>query len=199
MTEHRLKIPISEETIRKLKLGDMVYLTGRAYTQTYAIAEIVDAVKKGEKLPWLKNLKNSVFPHGTASFTSSARYNWITPEFIKLTGVRAIMGKGGMSQAVLDAMETYGCVYLAGGGGINFFFEKGVEKTVNLGWPNVIKAFRRINVLELHLKDFGPFPVTMDANGNSMYDEFEKRVEEKLPAITKKLGASDIELPYFVM
>ena len=49
--------------------------------------------------------------------TTSARMNKLEPEFIKRFRIRAIIGKGGMSEEVAQAMKETGCVYLAATGG----------------------------------------------------------------------------------
>ena len=48
-----LQTPISLETIKKLKVGDVVYLTGVIYTgRDAAHKKIVELTNKGEKLPF---------------------------------------------------------------------------------------------------------------------------------------------------
>ena len=196
MTEYYLETPLSEEDIRKLKLGDIVYLSGKLYGTGGMEPRIIEAIKKGEKPP--VDLKGVVA--GTAPYiTTSARYQSDIPEFIKLTGVRAIYGKGSLDKSCLDAMKTYGCVYFSGVGGASnkpshslpsVRYTEGVVDQVRLSWPKDVPR----GMAEFKLENFGPLFVTMDAHGHSV--ETEIRIEEKLPEIYERLGALDVIIPY---
>lgn len=196
MTEYHLETPLSEEVVRKLKLGDIVYLSGNLYGTGGIERGIIEAIKKGEKPP--VDLKGAV--SGTAPYiTTSARYQSDIPEFIKLTGVRGIYGKGSLDKSCLDAMKTYGCVYLSGIGGAcnkpshslpSLRYTESVVDQTRLSWPKDVPR----EMTEFKLEKFGPLFVTMDADGHSV--ETEIKMEEKLPEIYKQLGALDAMIPY---
>ena len=118
-----LKTPLTEEDVRGLQLDDVVYLTGDAYTMMYIdhFTRLTGMIKAGEPLPM--ELKGNVIYNtgtifrreedGTYDFraigaTTSSKFNAYTPEFIRLSGVRAVIGKGGMDRNVLDAMQECG-------------------------------------------------------------------------------------------
>lgn len=127
-----LHTPITEEQIRSLELDDIVYVSGDAYCMLYAdhYTLIMDMLDRGEEIPM--DLKDSVIyntgviwrrtPEGgydmrALGATTSSKFNAQTPSFIAKTGIRAIIGKGGMDKACLEAMKEYGCAYLAICGG----------------------------------------------------------------------------------
>jgi fumarate hydratase subunit beta len=110
--------------------------------------------------------------------TTSARMNEVEEEFIKITGISAIVGKGGMKKELLNVFKEYGVVYLAAPGGCaallaNSIVEvKDVHYYDELGMPEAI--------WELEVKDFGPLIVAMDANGNSIYEEVNNNILNSL-------------------
>ena len=127
-----LHTPISEEQIRSLELDDIVYVSGEAYCMLYAdhYTLIMDMLNRGEEIPM--DLKDGVIYNTGAIWrrtpedgydlralgaTTSSKFNAQTPSFIAKTGIRAIIGKGGMDKACLEAMKEHGCVYLAICGG----------------------------------------------------------------------------------
>lgn len=200
-----LYTPIEEEEIRALKLDDVVYLTGETYTMLYAdhYTVVMDLIKEGKPLPM--ELKNGVIyntgtiyrknPDGSYDLralgaTTSSKFNEYTPEFIRLTGVRAIIGKGGMDRAVLEAMKECGCVYLAIAGGCSAVYTPKSEICGDY-WPELMPVDNQR--LKLKLDQFGPLIVAMDADGNSLYDLCAAGAGERLPDIYRKIGISEGE------
>jgi len=100
--------------------------------------------------------------------TTSARMNKLEPEFIRKFGIRAIIGKGGMSKDTLDAMKDVGCVYLAATGGAAISLAESLSRCTGQDWLDLgmAEALWRFNT-----DRFGPLIVAMDANGNSLYDK----------------------------
>ena len=117
--------------------------------------------------------------------TTSSKFNVYTPELMERTGVRAIIGKGGMNKDVLEAMKKFGGVYLAVAGGCSAIYTTGVEALEEEYWPQPSWAD---NILKLRVKNFGPLTVAMDSHGNSIYEESGSAAQDNLPAIFDKLG-----------
>ena len=86
---------------------------------------------------------------------------------IEMFRVRTIIGKGGMDRATLDAMQKYGCVYLAMPGGCSALYTQCVQ-SVKEHWPQPNWAD---NVLELSVSNLGPLLVAMDSHGESIYEK----------------------------
>ncbi|MBU7031506.1 MAG: fumarate hydratase C-terminal domain-containing protein [Theionarchaea archaeon] len=193
-----LTIPLSEEEIRGLKLGETVYLTGEFYTaRDEAHITALEYAKEGKKLP-VDFRDKAVFHCGpimrkmngdwelvAAGPTTSTRMNTLEPEFIEKFGPRAIIGKGGMGKDTGKAMEKFGCVYLAITGGAAVLAAKGIKKVKGVEWFNLGMP-EALWILEG--ENFGPLIVAMDTHGNSLFENVEKEVVSNTIKIKKKLG-----------
>lgn len=120
--------------------------------------------------------------------TTSSKFNQQTPPFIAATGIRAVIGKGGMDQATLDAMKQYGCVYLAIVGGCSAVYTP-AAKLVDDYWPELMPVDNQR--LKFELNEFGPLFVAMDANGNSVYAQCIDNAQKNRPAIYQTLGIKE--------
>lgn len=195
-----LRTPISEKDVRDLQLDDVVYLSGDAYSMLYTdhYTVLMDLIKKGEPLPM--DLKDGVIyntgtiyrkkPDGgydlrALGTTTSSKFNPETPEFIELTGVRAVLGKGGMDAATLAAMKKHGCVYLALAGGCSAVYTPGAEVVAEY-WPELMPVDNQR--LKFSLNEFGPLVVAMDAHGNSIFEQCADNIQKNLPGIYAKLA-----------
>jgi fumarate hydratase subunit beta len=197
MGEKTLKLPFGREITEDLKLGETVNLIGEIVTaRDEAHMRVLEFIEEGKKLP--VNFKDSaVFHCGpimkkagnawevvAAGPTTSARMNSIEAKFIEKTGVRAVIGKGGMNKEVLAAMQKHGCVYLAQTGGAAVLAAKGLKykgvEWYDLGMPEALWIFEANN--------FGPLTVAMDCHGNSIYANVDKEVMKNAEAIRKRLG-----------
>lgn len=193
-----LTIPLKEEDIRGLTLGETVYLTGEFYTaRDEAHMRALEFLEERKELP-VDFKDKAVFHCGpivrklngewelvAAGPTTSTRMNTLEPEFIEKLGPRAIIGKGGMGKETSKAMEKFGCVYLAITGGAAVLAAKGIKKVrgvewLDLGMPEALWI--------LEGESFGPLIVAMDAHGNSLFEKVEAQVKENVVKIKKKLG-----------
>lgn len=175
-----LKTPIHQQNISNLKVSDRVLLNGTIFT----------ARDKAHKF-LLKNkfekIKNSIVYHCgpiikgnrviAAGPTTSARLNPYTPRLIEKYGIKAIIGKGGMDNSVLEALREK-AVYFSAVGGAAIVYAKTMKvKNVyklEFGMPEAIWEFE--------VKDF-PVIVTMDSKGNSLYED----IYQKSKAVFLKL------------
>lgn len=194
-----LTTPIKKEDILGLELDDVVYLSGDAYTMMYAdhFTRILDMIEAGQPLPMelegcaiyntgtiFRRNEDGTYDFRAIGATTSSKFNQHTPEFIRKTGVRTVIGKGGMDDGVLEAMEDCGCVYLAVVGGCSAIYTPCVE-VVQEYWPQKSWAD---TLLRLRLKNFGPMFVAMDAHGNSTFAQSNNAAQDNLQAIYQKLG-----------
>jgi len=109
--------------------------------------------------------------------TTSARLNDLEAEMIRRFGIKVIIGKGGMSSDVLEAMKENGCVYLAAIGGAAVSLAECVTETKGVEWEDLGMAEA---MWLFSTERFGPLVVAMDANGNSIYDDVNSKVNETL-------------------
>lgn len=179
-----LSSPLSEETVRSLKIGDLVYVSGTVVTGRDAVhMRALEYLSEGKRTP--SELQGSTLYHCgpiieggkgewkavAAGPTTSARMNSLAPEMIRRFGIRAVIGKGGMSKEVSEAMEEVGCVYLAATGGAAVTLANGLSKITGVEWQDLgmAEAMWRFEADRL-----GPLVVAMDAKGNSLYEEVRK-------------------------
>jgi fumarate hydratase subunit beta len=194
----KLRTPLSEKQARDLRLGADLTLDGIIYTGRDEMhMRALEYAHEGRKLPY--DLKGgAVFHTGpimrkdqgkwkilAAGPTTSSRMNTMEPEFIEHFGVRAIIGKGGMSKPTVEAMQRFGCVYLAFTGGAAVLAAEGISDVkgaewLDLGMPEAMWA--------LEAKGFGPLTVAIDAHGNSLYANLDRKVQENLVEARRRLG-----------
>jgi len=198
MAIYKLKTPISEEDARKLRVNDTIYITGTIITaRDAAHRRALEFHKEGKKLPI--NLQGlAVFHCGpivkkegdkwvvvAAGPTTSTRMDLFEDEFIKDFKVRVVIGKGGMGKKTTDAMKQYGAVYGAFTGGAAVLAAKAITNVKSVEWYDLGMP-EALWVLEV--EDFGPLTVAIDAHGNNLFEDVQKKVEEEKLKIYKKLG-----------
>src|SRR4030042_6112194 len=147
MAIYKLKTPISEDQIRKLKVNDVLYGTGTIVTaRDQAHRRALEFFKAGKPLPLsLEGL--AVFHCGpvvakqgdkwiavAAGPTTSTRMDIFEDEFIKDFKVRVVIGKGGMEKKTTDAMAKYGAVYGAFTGGAAVLAAKAIKNVKSVDW-----------------------------------------------------------------
>lgn len=198
MATYKLRTPISEEEICKLKVNDVVYITGTVVTaRDQAHKRALEFFKQGKPLP--VNLEGlAVFHCGplmkkegdkwiavAAGPTTSTRMEAFEDEFIKDSKARVIIGKGGMGKRTADAMAKFGAVYCAFTGGAAVLAAeaikhvKGVE-WLDLGMPEAMWI--------LEVKEFGPLVVAIDSHGHNLFMDVAEKVEENRQRIYQKFG-----------
>ncbi|HID19909.1 MAG TPA: fumarate hydratase [Methanophagales archaeon] len=191
MTKKTLRTLLKEGEIKQLQLGDIVYLDGEVYTARdqahYRIIEYESAgreipVKKGSVIYHCGPLVRKGKEEGewdiiAAGPTTSARMDGVAPKVIDKLGIRAIIGKGGMGISTREAMRRYGCVYLTITGGAAVLAATRIKAVKAVYWEDLGMAEA---VWHLWVEDFGPLIVSIDARGNSLYDEIEEDARESV-------------------
>jgi len=206
MATYKLTVPISEEEIRKLTVGDQVLLngvivTGRDAAHKFLMENFIhgdpskasaEDRKVYERIKEL--LKDGVLYHcgpivgkkedGSYYFvaagpTTSIREEPYEAEMIEHFGLRGIIGKGGMGAKTLEAMKKFGAVYFHAVGGAASLIANSVKEVLEVHKLDlgVPEAFWVIRV-----EDF-PVVVTMDSHGNSMHTAVEEESKKKLEAL----------------
>jgi len=185
-----LQTPLTEEQIRSLRVGDVVLVSGRAYTGRDAVHH---HLMKHEPPV---DLRGSVLYHcgpvvakegigwrvTAAGPTTSIREEPYQAEVIKRYGVRAVIGKGGMGPKTLAALKDHGAVYLNAIGGAAQFYARTITSVdgvslLEFGTPEAM--------WHLTLKDF-PAIVTMDAHGASLHKDVEQSSATELAALASR-------------
>ena len=196
-----LAYPFSEKSIRALCAGDAVSITGRIYTGRDKLHKFF---ADGGRLPVdfrdgaLYHCGPVVIGNGrerssepsdgarsrfrvvAAGPTTSVRENPYEPDFIAKTGVRIVIGKGGMDAKTLAAMQKYGCVYIQAVGGGGAIYADAVKKVAGVSLLDEFGAAEA--VWHLDVVDFRGV-VAMDAHGNSLFDTVSRSSEAKLASL----------------
>ncbi len=179
--------PVDEATIRGLKVGDVVLVTGRMYTGRDSVHSYLMKNQPPVDLNghMLYHCGPVVLKDGegykmmAAGPTTSSREEPYQAEVIRRYGVRAVIGKGGMGAKTLQALKECGAVYLSAIGGAAQFYARTVERVdgVSLSEFGVPEA-----MWHLQVRDF-PAIVTMDAHGNSLHKDVEAESQGHLEAL----------------
>jgi fumarate hydratase subunit beta len=180
MAEYKMTAPLTDEDIEKLRIGDIVYLSGTIYTaRDAAHKKLVDLLSEGKELPF--DLKGSVIyfvgptppkpgePIGSAGPTTSYRMDSYSPILIE-QGQKAMIGKGKRSQEVKDACIKHKAVYFGATGGAGALIAKRIKKAEVIAYPELgPEAIRKLEV-----EDF-PVTVVNDSYGGDLYEEGRKK------------------------
>jgi len=198
MTVYRLRTPVSEEEVRKLRVNDTVYLTGTIVTaRDAAHRRALEFHKEGKPLP--VNLEGlAVFHCGpittkednrwrvvAAGPTTSTRMEPFEDAFIRNFKVRVVVGKGGMGKKTVDAMKQYGAVYGAFTGGAAVLAAKAVKKVKGVEWSDLGMPEA---MWTLEVEDFGPLTIAIDARGNNLFETIQTKANAEKQEIYRKLG-----------
>jgi len=190
----KLFTPFEEGEIKELKLGDVVHLTGEVYTaRDRAHHRIIEYEREGKEIPIekgaviyhcgpLMRMREGEWEIIAAGPTTSARMEATTPEVIEKLGIRAIIGKGGMGVSTREAMRKYCSVYLAMTGGAAVLAATRIKAVKTVYWEDLGMAEA---VWHLLVDDFGPLVVSMDASGNSLYEEIAEEAKRKVDSMSQ--------------
>lgn len=173
--EHILNVPADNEKLKELRAGDSVLLSGTVYTaRDAAHKRICEAMDRGEKLPF--ELSGSAVYYvgptpspescciGAAGPTTSGRMDAYSPRLLD-AGLKIMIGKGGRSEAVKDAMRRNGAVYLAAIGGAGAIMAASIEQAELVCWEDLgCEAVRKLTVRDM------PLTVAIDSEGRDLYE-----------------------------
>jgi len=175
----QLRPPLNEKQVRELKVGEIVGITGQMVTaRDKAYARAIELLRSGKRLPL--DLRGGIIYHCgplvrktkkgwqvlSAGPTTSLRLDSMQAEFVERTGVRAIIGKGGVGEDVAGELARLGCAYLAFTGGAGVLAALAIDGVQKILWQDlgVVEALWVFRV-----RDFGPLVVAIDALGNNLY------------------------------
>ena len=172
----RLKTPLSDADVEKLKAGDKVFLNGVIYTgRDAAHKRLFDLLKEGKPLP--VDLKGQVIYYvgpapakpgqaiGSAGPTTSGRMDAYSPKLMEI-GLKGMIGKGMRKKEVVEAMKKYKAVYFAATGGAGALLAKAIKKAQVVAYEDLgPEAITRLEV-----EDF-PVIVVNDTKGNDLYQQ----------------------------
>ncbi|RLF39329.1 MAG: fumarate hydratase [Thermoplasmata archaeon] len=172
----KISLPLDEEKIRNLHIGDILFLSGKLFTARDKAHKKILSI---EKIPFnpkdmalfhcgpLMEKNKSGWKVISAGPTTSSRMEPFEADVIRKLGIRIIIGKGGMGEKTLKALEKYSCVYLAYPGGAGALAADKIEKVENVYWLEELGILEAVWIFKV--KDFGPLVVAMDSHGETLY------------------------------
>ena len=195
-----LTTPIRDDDLADIRVGDIIYLNGYLITcRDVAHRRLIE-----EKRPLPVDLKGLAIFHagpivrqkGDNSFemvsigpTTSMRMEKFEKEFIAQTGVKLVVGKGGMGAGTLEACKRHKALHVvfpAGCGVLAATLVEAIEDAQwrDLGMPETLWVCR--------VKEFGPLIVSIDTNGRNLFEEnkvvYNKKKELAIAEICKQVS-----------
>lgn len=188
----KLQLPCDEATIRSLKVGDFVELSGRMITgrdsaHHWLIKEVREEVRplmQGSVIyhvgPVVRKHEDGTFSFVAAGPTTSAREEPYQADVIGRYGLRGVIGKGGMGVKTLAGLKEHGAVYFHAIGGAAQVLAQSVTrvetvfKLEEFGVPEALWV--------IQVEDF-PVVVTMDSHGGSLHASVEAASKAKLEEV----------------
>ena len=201
MATYELQTPFDPAEIAKLRIGDLVYVSGKAFTCRSRLHRwVFDEKHPSPKAAMERDLLIHVGPivlrhedsYELVSFmpTSSIRFEKWGAKSVENWGLKMIIGKTTMGAETMAMMKKLGCVHVS---------PQGVSPNLWASQINItgVELFDELGTIEatwhMDLDKLGPFVVDMDTQGNNLFEAVDKIVEENKAKAYAKLGLEDFE------
>jgi L(+)-tartrate dehydratase beta subunit len=192
-----LTTPIRDEDLADLNVGDVVYLTGQLVTcRDVAHRRLIEL---GRELP--VNLEGGAIFHAgpivrqkedgdyemvSIGPTTSMRMEKFEREFIRQTGVKLVVGKGGMGAETAAGCVENKAVHAIFPGGCAVLAATQVEKIEGAEWKDLgMPETLWIN----KVNEFGPLIISIDTKGNNLIEQNKARFNERKKPILERINA----------
>lgn len=191
-----LTTPIHDDDLQSLRVGDVVYLTGRLVTcRDVAHRRLIEQKRElpvqldGGAIfhagPIVRKKNDGRYEMVSIGPTTSMRMEQFEYEFIKQTGVKLIVGKGGMGEDTARACKEFKAVHAIFPGGCAVLAATQVEEIegaewTDLGMPETLWINR--------VREFGPLIISIDIEGNNLIMENKADFQRKKKPILEKIS-----------
>ena len=176
MLSAKITAPFSTESIKSLRTGEFVMLSGVIYTgRDAAHKRLIELLEKGQPLPF--NVSGQAIYYagpcpappgraiGSVGPTTSLRMDTYAPRLIQ-EGLRIMIGKGSRSAPVAEAIRKYSGIYLSAIGGAGALMALCVERAELIAFADLgPEAIYRLTVRNM------PLIVAIDSLGANIYDK----------------------------
>ncbi len=196
MAEFHLTAPLTEEDVIKLKIGDVVYISGDCFTCRSRLQKYV--FDEGNSVPFDTDERNVLIHNGPIvikedgkwklmSFmpTSSIRFEKWGAKSVSEWGLRMIVGKTTMGKATAEMMREKKCVHVS---------PRSVSPNLWIDSIEVedVHLFDELGSIEaawfFKVHELGPFVVDIDCEGNNFFDQLDEEIEGRKKTALKELG-----------
>ncbi|WP_250866397.1 L(+)-tartrate dehydratase subunit beta [Caballeronia sp. INSB1] len=192
-----LTTPIKSEDLEDLQVGDVVYLTGRLVTcRDVAHRRLIE---QGRQLPVdleggaifhagpiVRKKDDGSFEMVSIGPTTSMRMEKFEREFIEQTGVKLIVGKGGMGPETAAGCEEHKAVHAIFPGGCAVLAATLVEEIEGAEWQDLgMPETLWIN----RVREFGSLIISIDTKGNNLIQQNKAAFNEKKKPVLDRISA----------
>ncbi len=199
MAEYHLTSPLKDEDVTKLKLGDIVYISGPVFTCRSRLQKYI--FDENNILPFSTENRNVLIHNGPivikedgkwklVSFmpTSSIRFEKWGAKSVNEWGLKMIIGKTTMGKKTAEMMKKRKCVHASP-----------TSVSPNL-WVDSIEVedvhlFKELGSIEaawfFKINELGPFVVDIDSEGNNLFDNLDEKIAENKKNALKALGIEE--------
>lgn len=196
MAEYHLTAPLTDEDVAKLKLGDVVYLSGKAFTCRSRLQKYI--FDENNTLPFETTDRNILIHNGPivvkedgkwrlVSFmpTSSIRFEKWGAKSVENWGLKMIVGKTTMGKKTAEMMKEKKCVHVS---------PRSVSPNL---WIDSIEIedvylYDELGSIEaswfFNMNELGPFIVDIDTEGNNYFDNLDEEIAKNKNKALEKLG-----------
>ena len=191
-----LTTPVSAQDLADIHIGDIIYLNGDMTTcRDVAHRRLVE---EGRELPVdvkdaaifhagpiIRPLEDDKFEMVSVGPTTSMRMEKFEKEFVEKSGVKVIIGKGGMGPNTMEACQEHKALHAVFPGGCAVLAASEVEEIeraewTDLGMPETLWVCR--------VKEFGPLIISIDTHGNNIFEENKVIFNERKDSIVEELS-----------
>lgn len=199
MNKKILTTPIRSEDLEDIRIGDIVYLTG--YLITARDCAHTRLVKQGREIP--VDLQGKAIFHAgpimvpdessgsgyrvvSIGPTTSMRMEKFEQQFIERTGVKLIVGKGGMGPNTVQGCTRHKALHCVFPGGCAVLAAQCVEEVEDVQWPELGMPE---SLWVMRVKEFGPLIVSIDTHGGNLFEENKRLFQERKEPVVEELVA----------
>lgn len=196
MNKKILTTPIKDEDLEDLRAGDVVYLTGHITTcRDVAHRRLIELKRelpvdlKGGAIfhagPIVRKLDDGKFEMVSIGPTTSMRMEKFERQFIEQTGVKLIVGKGGMGPETEAGCMEFKAVHAIFPGGCAVLAATQVEEIEDAQWQDLgMPETLWVN----RVKELGPLIISIDTKGNNLIEKNKAEFNSKKAAIVDKIN-----------
>jgi fumarate hydratase subunit beta len=186
INEYRLNLPLKEEDVRQLNMGDIVYVSGLVHTlrdMGHRKAADLCTQNRINEIPFQTLINGALWHCGpivkyleeekkwivkSAGSTTSSRFSPLGAKLIEYLKVKLVIGKGTMTESAHIAMKNFGACFLNTTGGCAAMYAEQIEQVENVYWMELGMPEA---CWVLKVNNLGPLIVGIDSHGSSLFDK----------------------------
>ena len=197
MADYRFKTPLTEADMRQLRIGDSVQLDGvvfgirdanmiRVFDQHVAPPVNWNGAALLHTAPNVRKIGPGKYEPICVGTTTSMRMDRFTEGLLRDYGVRAILGKGGLSARSAELMKQYGACYLSVTGGAAAMETLQLEAIEAVYWEDLMPEC----LWQFRFNGLGPLTVGIDSHGGNLQHDVQAQAQQKTAELLRKMGVA---------